>query len=144
MQPGIHVVERAVLPGLEARGLEAPQPWVGVLDLIRAIEGLRPEPAAGRPLVVVGLDALVEAAGDEAAAVLSQVRRGLHEGRAYFEWAKIPLVLVVEGALEPLAAQGSGLELVRGRRRWPLAPLLGVRVEQVGDHAGWWWSPQIA
>ncbi len=141
MQLGIHLIERTALEDLRAKEVEVPQPWVGMLDLARIIEGLLPEPEADRPLVAVGLEAVLEAVGDEAPATLSRLRRSLHEGRAYFEWSRIPLVMVVSGRLEAHPDGGPGL--TRDGKSWPLAPLVGKRLEPVGGDARWWWSPQL-
>ena len=136
VQQGIHLIERRALGGLKV-----PEPFLGVLDVVRTIEGRLPEPASDQPLGVIGLDRLLEVTGDEAPAVMSHLRRSFHEGRSYFEWSRIPLVLLVEGELGPHHLGGP--ELHRGSAHWPLAPLVGKRLEPVDGNERWWWSPQI-
>jgi hypothetical protein len=141
MQLGIHLIERGALAALATKGVEVPEPWIGVIDLARTIEGLLPEPVSRRPLGVVGLDRLLEAAGDEAPAVMSLLRRSFHDGRSYFEWSRIPLVVLVAGRLGP--HHDGGPELTLGAKRWPLAPIVGKRLEPVAGDDRWWWAPQI-
>lgn len=143
MQLGMHVIERAALSKLATHGVEASEPGMGILDALRMVEGHLPEPPEGRPLVLVGLDALVRAVPGEATAVLQAVRTGLVEARRYFAWKQIPLVLLLDGRVEDLA-DGSGLHLWHGPRRWSLAPLLGTRFAAARpDARGWWWATQI-
>jgi hypothetical protein len=143
MMQGLHVVERARLPSLAAAGLDVPEPWMGLLDALRMVEGHNPEPPEKRVLGLVGLDALLRAVPGEGTTVLQAVRNGLVEARRYFSWKEIPVVLLVEGRIDD-PADGSGLALLHGPRRWPLAPLLGTRLSPARpDTAGWWWAPQI-
>jgi hypothetical protein len=143
MQLGIHVVERSRLPVLAAAGVDVPEPWTGVLDVLRAVSGHLPEPTEGRALGLVGLDALLAAVPGDGATVLRAVRGGLVEARRYFSWKQIPVVLLVEGKIDD-PADGTGLGLTHGGRRWSLAPLLGVRLTPARpDAAGWWWTSQI-
>lgn len=143
MQAGMHVVERARLSILADQGVEVPEPWMGVLDALRMVEGHLPEPPEGLPLGLVGLDALVLAVPGEATAVLQAIRTGLVEARRYFVWKQIPVVLLLDGRIED-PADGGGLLLWHGARRWPLAPLLGTRFSAARpDVSGWWWAPQI-
>jgi hypothetical protein len=143
MQVGVHLVERTRLPTLAAHGVDVPEPWMGVLDALRMVAGHLPEPPEARPLGLVGLDALLSAAPGDAGTVLRAVRSGLVEARRYFTWKQIPLVLLVEGKIDD-PADGTGLGLTLGPRRWALAPLLGVRLAPARPDAnGWWWTPQI-
>lgn len=143
MQLGVHVVERPRLPALAAVGVDLPEPWTGVLDALRTVAGQLPEPPEGRPLSLVGLDALLSAVPGDGATVLRAVRGGLVEARRYFAWKQIPVVLLVEGRVDD-PADGTGLGLSHGGRRWSLSPLLGVRLTPARlDAAGWWWTHQI-
>lgn len=137
MQQGIHIVERPALAGV----LDASAPTrVGALDLVRLVEGHLPEPAAGEPLVVEGLAALLDAADDEAEDVLRVLRRCVHDARRFFEYSRVPLVVVADGALSD---EGEGLSMEGGRGRWSLAPLVGHGPRRQSGHDGWWWSPQL-
>lgn len=140
LQPGLHVIQH---DRLAQAGLELPQPWMGLLDALRMLEGHLPAPPPGQPLGVVGLDALLRDAPAETGTLLRVLRDALVEGRSYFTWKQIPVVLVVQGVLED-AQDGSGLHLKMDGRSWALAPLLGTRMQaaQPGRH-GWFWSPQI-
>ena len=142
MKTGVHVVERGRLTALAEHGIEVPRPWWGVLDVLRMLEGHRPEPPPGRPLVVTGVDALLRAAG-EAGPVLRALRTGLAEGRRYFAWKEIPLVVLLDGEVED-PRDGTGLALRADGRRWPLAPLLGTPQQPARPGTdGWWWAPQL-
>jgi hypothetical protein len=143
MRLGIHVVERARLSTLSAAGVHVPEPWMGVLDALRMVEGHLPEPSDGQALGLVGLDALLEAAGADSGPVQRTLRTGFAGARSYFTWKRIPLVLLLDGRVDD-ARDGSGLVLVHGEHRRPLAPLLGTRLTPARDHVrGWWWAPQI-
>lgn len=143
MQLGMHVIERARLAKLAAHGVDLAEPWMGILDVLRMVEGHLPEPPEGRPLVLTGLDALVRAVPGEATAVLQAIRTGLVEARRYFTWKQMPVVLLLDSSVDD-PADGGGLILAHGPRRWPLAPLLGTRLSAARpDVAGWWWAPQI-
>ncbi len=143
MQLGIHVVERARLSTLAASGVEVPEPWMGVLDALRMMEELLPEPPADQPLGLVGLDALLCAAGSESTPLQRTIRAGFAEARHYFSWKRIPVVLLLNGRVDDLR-DGSGLALLFAERRWPLAPLLGTRLAPArAGVKGWWWAPQI-
>lgn len=162
MQLGIHVVRRAALGTLIERGAlpAIPEPWLGVLDLVRALEGHAPEPRAHTPLGVVGLDALLRATGsgdrDDA---MRMVRRGLHEARSYFEWRQIPLCFLMAGRVRA-AGDGVSLELELDQGWCSLTALLGRSVRPMGTDAAtgskvgklggqrgrgadWWWAPQL-
>jgi hypothetical protein len=142
-QSGIHVLERRRLGGLSREGVDVPEPWMGVLDVLRMVEGHRPEPPERQPLGVHGLDALVAAVPDEALGVLQALRSGFVEARRYFTWKEIPVVLLVDGAVDD-PSDGTGLYLAAGERRIPLAPFLGTRFQPARPKvAGWWWAPQI-
>ncbi len=143
MKLGVHLAERARLGHLGPSGLVVPEPWMGILDCLRMVEGHLPEPEPGRPLGLVGLDALLMAVGDESTPLLKALRTGLVQARRYFDWKKIPVALLVDGTVDD-PADGTGLVLTRGERRWPLAPLLGTRLEPaLSKTNGWWWAPQI-
>ncbi len=160
MQLGIHVVRRAALPELAGRGVIVPEPWLGILDLARTIEGLGPEPASDQALGVVGLDALLAAVGrgdgaeDQIAAVLQALRGHLREARRYFEWRHIPLCFLVDGRLLATVVDDRGPELEVGDRRHSLTALFGQGLrpmletqsdKQSGKQSGkidWWWTPQ--
>ena len=143
MQPGIHVVERARVPALAASGLSVPDPWMGVLDALRMVEGHLPEPPAAQPLGLVGLDALLAAVPGPGTTVLQAVRAGLVEARRYFAWKQIPVVLLLDGRLDD-PGDGDGLRFWQGERCWALAPLLGTRfVPAKPGTNGWWSAPQI-
>ena len=68
---------------------------------------------------------------------------GLIEARRYFAWKEIPLVILIGARIDD-PADGSGLYVVSGERRWPLGPLLGTRLSAVANNRdGWWWAPQL-
>lgn len=143
MQQGYHVVESHRIASLAAAGLTVPQPWVGILDLLRMVEGHLPEPAPARPLGVVGLDALLRAVVGDVTNVLQALRAGLVESQRYFVWKQIPVVVLVRGTLED-RHEGSGLRLNHSAGTWPLAPMLGTHFAPVRpDVEGWYWAPQI-
>ena len=140
---GIHVIERRLLGTLSREGVEVPEPWMGVLDVLRMVEGHFPEPPERRPLGVHGLDALLAAAPGEAQGVLQALRLGFVDARRYFTWKEIPVVLLVDGIIDD-PRDGTGLHLVRDDRRIALAPFLGTRLEPARKvAAGWWSAPQI-
>jgi hypothetical protein len=143
MQAGLHVVERGRLASLAAAGVDVPEPFMGILDALRMVEGHLPEPPAGQPLGLVGLDALLRAVPGDPTRMLQGMRAGLVEARRYFAWKAIPVVILVEGRIDDLA-DDTGLYLCSAERRWPLAPLLGTRLTPARpDAGGWWWAPQI-
>jgi hypothetical protein len=148
MQIGIHLVHRPALDELRARGVNVPEPWIGVLDLMRLIEGLGPEPESDRPLGVVGVDALLTASGPDSEAVMRLVRRGLHEARRYFEWRRIALCLLVQSRLHAAADGSPELDTPEGVRS--LTPLVGQGMRPMANtmtssarEADWWWAPQL-
>jgi|GEM_PF-4720254 len=142
MQPGMHLIERRNLAGLERHGVSLPRPWTGLLDALRAVEGLEPEPHPDQPFVLVGLTDLLRQAPGASDTLLRVVRGTLGEGRAYFSWKKLPVVLVVDGRVND-PGDDSGLWLELDDARWSLAPLLGTRLRAAQPGAtGWWWSPQ--
>lgn len=131
------------MSSLAAAGVDVPEPWMGILDVLRMVEGHLPEPTEGRPLGVVGLEALLRAVPGDGTTVLQAVRRGMSEARRYFTWKEIPVVLILEGHIEN-PPEGSGLQLTRSERHWSLAPLLGTGFSSARpDTSGWWWAPQI-
>jgi hypothetical protein len=163
MQPGLHIVERARLASLAAAGVDVPEPYMGVLDVLRMVEGHLPEPPAGQALGVVGLDALLRAVagsavispgdlgaqlGGDPSRLLQGLRTGFVEARRYFAWKAIPLVFLVDGTIDD-PADDTGLHLNGAASsgpapRWPLAPLLGTRLTPArAGLSGWWWAPQI-
>ncbi len=143
MRLGIHVVERARLSALAAAGVNVPEPWMGILDALRMVDGHLPEPPEGQALGLVGLGALLDAAGTGSGAVQRSLRTGFAGARSYFTWKRIPLVLLVDGNVDD-ARDGAGLALIHGGHCWPLAPLLGTRLTPARDNVqGWWWAPQI-
>jgi hypothetical protein len=143
LQSGLHVIERRRLNTIARDGVDLPEPWMGVLDVLRMIDGHLAEPPEHRPLGVHGLDALVAAAPGDAHGVLSALRLGFVEGRRYFAWKEIPVVLLVDGGIDD-PRDGTGLHLTVEGRRVSLAPFLGTRFQPPRPSAnGWWWSPQI-
>ena len=75
--------------------------------------------------------------------MLQGIRAGLIEARRYFAWKEIPLVILIDARIDD-PADGSGLYVVSGERRWPLGPLLGTRLSAVANKRdGWWWAPQL-
>ena len=143
MQAGVHVVERARLAPLAAAGALVPEPFMGVLDVLRMVEGHLPEPPGGQPLGVVGLDALLKAAAGDPTRLLQGMRAGFVEARRYFAWKAIPVVMLVEGRIDD-PGDDTGLYLCSAERRWSLAPLLGTRLTPArAGSAGWWWASQI-
>lgn len=143
IQQGIHVIERRRSNALAREGIDVPEPWMGILDVLRMVEGHLPEPAEKRPLGVYGLDALVAASPGDALGVLKALRLGFVEARRYFAWKEIPVALVVEGTIED-PRDGSGLHLLVEGRRVPLAPFVGTRLQPARPNvSGWWWAPQI-
>ena len=142
VRAGVHVVAEGATAGLAAHGLDVRRPTWGVLDVLRMLDGHRPEPSAGKPLFVGGLDALARASSDSGP-LLRAARSGLLEGREYFAWKQIPLVFVVAGEVVD-RRDGSGLLLDDGRDLIELAPLLGAKLEPAKPGvAGWWWAPQL-
>lgn len=143
MKQGYHIVESSRIASLASAGLTVPEPWFGLLDLLRMVEGHLPEPESARPLGVIGLDGLLQAVSGDVTNVLQALRVGLVESRRYFAWKQIPVVLLVRGALED-RHDGSGLRLSHGAGGWPLAPMLGTHFEPIRpDLTGWYWAPQI-
>lgn len=143
MKQGLHVIELSRLPNLASAGANVPEPWMGVLDVLRMVEGHLPEPDERRPLGIVGVDAILRAAPDDATSVLQGIRAGLLEARRYFAWREIPIVVLIDSQIDD-PADGSGLHVVSGQRRWPLGPLLGTRLTAVATKSdGWWWAPQL-
>jgi hypothetical protein len=143
MKQGLHVIELGRLPRLAAAGADVPAPWMGVLDVLRMVEGHLPEPVERRPLGIVGVEALLRAAPEDATSVLQGVRAGLLEARRYFTWKEIPIVVLIDATVDD-PSDGSGLYVVSGERRWPLGPLLGTRLAPVtSKNDGWWWAPQV-
>ena len=63
MQLGLHLIVRKDLGRLAEQGAEVSAPYLGVVDLVRAVEGNLPEPPPSMPLGLVGLDALCLASG---------------------------------------------------------------------------------
>jgi hypothetical protein len=144
MQRGVHLVERARLPSLAAHGVSVPEPWMGLLDVLRMVEGHYPEPPEAKPLGLVGLDALLRATPGDGAGVMLAIRGGLADARSYFAWKQIPLVILVDGQIEDLG-EGVGQRLVGGERRWSLTPLLGSGLTPGRPGVlGWWWASQLA
>lgn len=143
MNTGLHVIDAHHVPALYRHGLALPEPWLGVLDLMRMIEGHAPEPELDQPLVVVGLDALVRAVAAAPTRPLQVLREGLASARGYFMAKAIPLVFLSDAELvDP--RDGTGLRMVIAPREVALAPLFGTRIEPLNDTiAGWWWSAQI-
>lgn len=143
MKVGIHVAERARLSHLGPKGLVVPEPWMGILDCLRMIDGHLPEPRANQPLGIVGLDALLCGMTGDSTSLLQTLRKGLVHARRYFNWKEIPVVLLVDGRIAD-AEDDTGLALERGARRWALAPMLGTHMHPVlANTHGWWWAPQI-
>lgn len=148
MRLGAHVMRLGALAELTARGAlpALPEPFLGVVDFMRALEGLGPEPAEATPLGIVGLDALLAAAAlagpDQAERALRGLRGALHEARGYFEWRRIPLVLLVRGALEARSDGGATLALASGPGI-SLDPLLGRGIKPMSGSRDWWWAPQL-
>jgi hypothetical protein len=142
MKLGVHLIERGKLPLLSAVGVDVPPPWMGILDVLRMVEGHLPEPPEKQPLGIVGVEAIVRTAPD-ATKVLQALRAGLLEARRYFGWKEIPLVFLPDARVDD-ASDGNGLVLELGARRCSLAPLLGTRLTPVREKSdGWWWAPQI-
>ena len=143
MRQGIHLVQRDALGSIEAHGVVLPRPWTGLLDGLRVVEGHLPEPPEDRPFVLGGLTTLLRAGPEDATTLLQVVRQGLVDGRQYFSWKRIPVVLVVAGSVVD-REDGQGLQIEAGGRCWPLAPLLGTRLKPAHPQTtGWWWAPQI-
>lgn len=140
-QLGLHIVHRKALAKLAERGL-AVESRVGVVELLRSLEGLAEPPDAGVPLGVDGLDELLRAAGDDAADVLRLLRTRLREARRYFDKHGIALVFVVEGALDASVSDGVTLE-VAGRPRGVEA-LTGSPLAPVAGADGWWHAAQVS
>lgn len=144
MQLGLHLLEASRLPALEAAGVELPAERMGLLDALRMLEGHEPAPPAGRPLVLDGLDALLASAPADPGPLLRALRDALLEGRAWFAWKRVPVVLLLRGSLEDPQNE-HGLTLALDGRRVPLAPLVGTRLALARPgFAGWYWSPQLA
>lgn len=143
MLPGQHIVEQRRVPELARAGLDLPEARCGLLDALRMLEGHLPPPAEGQPLVVLGLDALLAAAPADPGPVLRVLRDALVEGRSWLNWKRIPVVLLVSGALED-RQDDAGLLLRTDGRAVSLAPLLGTRLQPArAGQPGWFWSPQL-
>lgn len=140
-QLGLHVVQRSALGKLAKRGLELGEP-MGVIELLRALEGLASPPAPGVPLTVVGLDVLVTAVGDEANALLRMVRTRLREARRYFDQNRIPLVLLIDGLVESSVAEGPTLQA--DGRGHALSALSGGALTPMAGVDGWWHVGQVS
>lgn len=131
---GVHLIYSGALPALAHTGVSLPRPALGVIDLLRALEGRLPEPPARSPLVVGGLEALLRATPEPAPA-LQVIRAALVEARAWFSWRQVPLVFLVDippiGPAHALTLDGH-----------PLVLLLGSRLQQRAE--GWWASTQLS
>ncbi|MDY0003442.1 MAG: hypothetical protein RBU30_19240 [Polyangia bacterium] len=143
MKRGVHLVERFRLPALRLRGLEVPDPWLGILDLLRAIEGHLPEPVEKRAIGILGLDGLLAAGRRQEETLMPSLRTLLYSGRHYFEWKEIPLVFLVDARIGgEHDAGGAFLEL--GDAPIALAPIFGRGLQPMqSDLAGWWWAAQL-
>lgn len=144
MRPGLHVLATYRLPQLQRTGLSLPDPWWGVLDVLRMLEGHDlAEPPAHQALPVVGVDALVEAAGASRDTLLRALRAELVDARHYLDHRRIPLVLLFDHTLSD-PRDGTGLQLTLDGAAVPLRPLLGTRLTPAHDEVdGWWWAPQL-
>lgn len=142
LELGLHLVRGEALG--EA-GLRVPEPWIGVLDLCRMVEGHLPEPPERTPLGVCGLSELCRAAGPEALhGALAVVRGAVHDGRSYFDWKKIPLVFVLRGASLEHDPEAGGVVLGVAGGRFSLVPLFGRGLSPARPgQSDWWWSPQL-
>jgi len=136
------MIRRSALERLRGKGVELPGPWVGLLDLGRMVEGLMEEPQPKQPLSVVGLDELLRVDAERVDGLMRRVRQSIHDGKGYFAWKEIPLVLLVHGRLEGLPGDEEGLKLHVGGEQVPLTPLVGRGLKPVGDDDAWWWAPQ--
>lgn len=142
MQLGLHLIVRKDLGRLAEQGAEVSAPYLGVVDLVRAVEGNLPEPPPSMPLGLVGLDALCLASGSGAHEALAVIRRGVHDGKRYFDWKQIPLVFLVEGELDHDPRGGAMLR--SDGERFSLHPLLGRGIKPLHrDQLNWWWTPQL-
>lgn len=144
MQLGIHLLQQEALPELTERHVVVPEPWIGVVELLRMIEGLEDEPPHKRPLGVVGLEALLIACRNEEKDVLRLIRRGIHGAKRYFDWREIPICFVLRGRLKAEAGQAIP-DLSHAGHTWSLAPLVGHGLKPVDSElaGAWWWGPQL-
>ena len=141
MQVGVHVIER---DRLSAIGTEVAieKPWMGVIDLVRMIDGRLGEPTPHAPLGVIGVDALLRAATERPDELLRRIRTTLHGGKEYFQWKQIPVVFLVRGSLD--YSPNDGLSLRHEDEEWSLSPLLGKNFTAAKPGTmGWWWTPQF-
>ena len=100
MRLGVHVIRRHALKQLAAREVHVPEPWIGIVDYLRMLEGHSAEPPSQQALGVVGLDTLLEAVGGDADDVLRLIRGRTYEALRYFERSGISLCILVEAAVE--------------------------------------------
>lgn len=143
MKSGVHVVERTRLPELRPRGLDVPDPWLGIIDLLRTIEGHLPEPAEKHALGILGLDALLAAGRQQEASLTPSLRTLLYAGKHYFEWKEIPLVFLVDARIGGEHDAGEA-HLAIGEAQISLAPIFGRGLQPMHeDVAGWWWAAQL-
>ena len=144
MKRGVHVIERARLPEFKPRGLDVPEPWLGIIDLLRTIEGHLAEPVEKRPLGILGFDALLAAGRQQEETLTPSLRTLLYAGKHYFEWKEIPLVFLVDAKIGgEHDADGAYLEL-GGAPPLALAPLFGRGLQPMHeDMTGWWWAAQL-
>ena len=138
-QTGVHLIQRDELRRLGGR---MPRASVGVVDLVRTVEGLLPEPVEGEPLFVVGLVTAIDAAVEPAN--VGAVLRGLVvSGRSYFEWKRIPLVFVTRATLDGALEDGGPMARVGGRTH-RLAAFFGQTLKpRTEGRSEWWWAPQM-
>ena len=144
MAAGVHVIATPQMAAAQRDGAQLPRPWIGVVDLLRMVEGLADEPSEDRPLVVMGLEVLLALAAEDPAGVTSVVREALHGCKHYLEWKRIPLVFVVAGALRSGLTDDTAV-LVTASQEFDLAAVFGraLQPREFVAEGGWWWTPQL-
>ena len=117
-------------------------PWIGVIDLVRMIDGRLAEPNANTPLGVTGIEVLLRATNERPDDLMRRIRTTLHGGKEYFQWKQIPVVFLVRGVLD--YSPNDGLTLRWDDDEWSLHALLGKNFTAANPKAtGWWWTPQF-
>ena len=143
MKSGIHLIERQRVLSYKTQGVDVPAPWLGIVDLLRTIEGHLPEPDPRRALGVIGLDRLFVAGAANLESVLASLRGLLYSGMQYFEWKEIPLVFLLDGQLGG-EFDTDGAQLVFRETRFGLNALFGRGMKPMtADTPGWWWGPKL-
>lgn len=143
LQLGIHLMERRRPATVIRESIDILEPRMGVLDVLRMVEGHLPEPPERRSVGVHGLDVLLFVASEGVHDVRQVLPAGFAEARRHFSCKEVPVVPLVDGTVKD-PCDGTRLHLARDDRRVALAPSLGSRLKPAQRSAsGWWWAHKI-